>query len=85
MKIRLMGTAAECVRLAFLLRFGPPEFEVVEISPPYPDRGASELVRVCVEVRFPEGLAPVDRTFYSLTSPDGSPLLVDASGTEVEA
>jgi hypothetical protein len=85
MKIRLMGTAAECARLTFLLRFGPPELEVVEIGPPYPNRGASELVRVYVEVRFPEGLPPVDRTFYSLTSPDGSPLLVDAWGTEVEA
>ena len=85
MKIRLMGTAADCARLAFLLRYGPPELEVVEISPPYPNRGASELVRVYVEVRFPEGLPPVDRTFYSLTSPDGSPLLVDAWGTEVEA
>jgi hypothetical protein len=84
MKIRLTGTEAECAKLAFLLRYGPPDLEVVEVSAPYPNRGASAQVRVYVEVRFPEGLPPLERTFYSLTTPDGSPLLVDAWGNPVE-
>jgi hypothetical protein len=33
---------------------------------------------------FPEGLPPTGRTFYSLTTPDGRPLLVDAWGGEVQ-
>jgi hypothetical protein len=85
MKLRLMGTEAECARLAFLLRFGPPDLHVVQVSPPYPNRGDSAQVRVYLEVRFPEGLAPVDRTFYSLILPDGGGLLVDAWGQEVDA
>jgi hypothetical protein len=84
MKLRLMGSEAECARLVFLLRFGPPDLEVVEVSRPYPNRGDSRQVRVYLELRFPEGLPPVERTFYSLTTPDGRPLLVDAWGTEVE-
>ena len=55
MKLRLMGTEAECARLTFLLRFGPPDLDVVEVSPPYPNRGDNRQVRVYVEVRFPEG------------------------------
>ena len=82
--VRLVGTPAECARLTFLLRYGPADLEVVEASRPYANRGTSRQVRVYLEVRFPEGLAPVDRTFYSLTSPDGSLLLVDAWGTEVQ-
>jgi len=83
--VRLVGTEAECARLTFLLRYGPADLEVVEVSQPYPNRGSSQQVRVYLEVHFPpEGLAPVDRTFYSLTSPDGSLLLVDAWGTEVQ-
>ena len=81
--VRVVGTPAECARLAFLLRFGPPDLQVVEASRPYPNRGTSRQVRVYLEVRFPDGLAPVDRTFYSLTSPDGDLLLVDAWGSEV--
>ena len=38
MKLRLTGTEAECARLTFLLRFGPPDLELVEVSPPYPNR-----------------------------------------------
>jgi hypothetical protein len=83
--VRLVGTKAECARLVFLLRFGPPDLEVVEVSRPYPNRGDSKQVRVYLELRFPEGLPPVDRSFYSLTTPDGRPLLVDAWGTEVQA
>jgi hypothetical protein len=85
MKLRLMGTEAECARLTFLLRFGPPDLQVVEVSPPYPDRGDSAQVRVYLELRFPEGLAPAEVTFYSLILPDGGGLLVDAWGKEVDA
>jgi hypothetical protein len=85
MKLRLMGTEAECARLTFLLRFGPSDLDVVEVSSPYPNRGDSAQVRVYLELRFPEGLAPADRTFYSLILPDGGGLLVDAWGQEVEA
>ena len=83
MKLRLQGTPAECARLVFLLRYGPRDLQVVEVSPPYPNRGDSRLVRVYLEVRFPEGLAPLEATFYRLTGPDGGPLLVDAWGNEV--
>jgi hypothetical protein len=85
MRLRLTGNQAECARLVFLLRFGPPDLDVVEVSPPYPNRGDSAQVRVYLEIRFPEGLAPAEVTFYSLTHPDGSGLLVDAGGREVDA
>ena len=84
MNLRLQGTPAECAKLTFLLRCGPPDLEVVEVSQPYPNRGASAQVRVYLEVRFPEGLPPLDRTFYSLTTPGGHPLLTDAWGNPVE-
>jgi hypothetical protein len=84
MKLRLQGTPAECAKLCFLLRYGPPDLEVVEVSQPYPNRGDDRLVRVYLEARFPDGLPPLDRTFYSLTAPDGRPLLVDAWGNPVE-
>jgi hypothetical protein len=49
MKIRLHGTADECreaaERLAGIV-------EVLAVSDPYPDRGASVLVRVYVEARL---------------------------------
>jgi hypothetical protein len=61
--VRLVGTQAECARLVMLLRFGPPDLEVVEVSRPYPNRGDSQQVRVYLELRFPQGLPPVDRTF----------------------
>jgi hypothetical protein len=80
MKLRLQGTPAEVARLVFLLRYGPRDLEVTEVSQPYPSRGNGRQVRVYLEVRFPEGLAS---TFYSLTGPDGRPLLVDAWGNEV--
>jgi hypothetical protein len=84
MKVRLQGTPAECAKLTFLLRYGPPELQVVEVSQSYPNRGDSAQVRVYLEARFPEGLPPLERTFYSLTTPDSRPLLVDAWGNEVE-
>ena len=85
MKLRLTGTEAECARLTFLLRFGPPDLELVKVSPPYPNNDDGRQVRVYLELRFPEGLAPADRTFYSLILPDGGGLLVDAWGREVDA
>ncbi len=84
MKIRLTGTEAECAKLTFLLRYGPPDLEVVEVNGPYPNRGDSQQVRVYLEIRFPDELPPLERTFYSLTGPDGRPLLVDAWGNPVE-
>jgi hypothetical protein len=84
MNLRLQGTPAECAKLTFLLRSGPPELEVVEVSQPYANRGDSVQVRVYLDIRFPDGLPPLERTFYSLTTPDGRPLLVDAWGNEVE-
>jgi hypothetical protein len=83
MKLRLQGTPPECAKLTFLLRYGPPDLEVVQVSQPYANRGDSAQVRVSLEVRFPEGLPPLEATFYSLTTPDGRPLLVDAWGNEV--
>jgi hypothetical protein len=84
MKLRLTGTEAECARLTFLLRYGPPDLEVIQVSPPYANRGDSRLVRVYLEVRFPDGLPPQDVVFYSFQDPDGNPRLVDAWGTPVD-
>jgi hypothetical protein len=83
MKLRLQGTPAECAKLCFLLRSGPSDLDVVEVSQPYPNRGDSRLVRVYLEVGFPEGLPPLEATFYSLVTSGGRPLLVDAWGNEV--
>jgi hypothetical protein len=85
MKLRLTGTKAECARLTFLLRFGPPDLEVIQVSPPSPNQGDSTQVRVYVDLRFPEGLAPAAVTFYSLILSDGGGLLVDAWGQEIDA
>jgi hypothetical protein len=41
MKLRLMGTEDECARVAFLLRLGPPELQVLQVDGPYPNRGGS--------------------------------------------
>lgn len=49
MKIRLHGTADECREVAERLA---GIVEVVAVSEPYPDRGASVLVRVYVEARI---------------------------------
>ena len=85
MKLRLTGTQAECARLTFLLRFGPPDLDLVQVSPPHPNRGDSTQVRVYLEIQFPQGLAPAAATFYRLILPDGGGLLVDAWGQEVDA
>jgi hypothetical protein len=49
MKIRLHGTKEECREVAERL---VGVVEVLAISSPYPDRGASVLVRVYVEARI---------------------------------
>ena len=49
MKIRLHGTEDECREVAERLA---GIVEVLAISAPYPDRGASVLVRVYVEARI---------------------------------
>ena len=49
MKIRLHGTADECREVAERLA---GVVEVLTVSEPYPDRGASVLVRVYVEARI---------------------------------
>jgi hypothetical protein len=49
MKLRLHGTPGQCQEAAH--RLGRL-FQVVSVSPPYPDRGPSSLVRVYVEVRL---------------------------------
>jgi hypothetical protein len=48
-KIRLHGTEDECREVAERLT---AVLEVLAISEPYPDRGASVLVRVYVEARI---------------------------------
>jgi hypothetical protein len=48
-KIRLHGTADECREVAERLA---GIVEVLAVSAPYPDRGASVLVRVYVEARI---------------------------------
>ncbi len=48
MKIRLHGTGDECRELAGRL---PAIADVLSVSEPYPDRGASRLVRVYIEAR----------------------------------
>jgi hypothetical protein len=48
-KIRLHGTADECREVAERLA---GVVEVLAVSAPYPDRGASVLVRVYVEARI---------------------------------
>jgi hypothetical protein len=48
MKIRLHGTEQECRQVAGRLA---AILDVLAVSEPYPDRGASRLVRVYVEAR----------------------------------
>jgi hypothetical protein len=67
MKIRLWGTEDECRRMAQLL-IEAPGFEVVSVSEPRADRGASVLVRVYVEARI---APPVHVTSTTETRPRG--------------
>jgi hypothetical protein len=54
-KLRLHGTPAE---VAEATRRLVQVVKVVAVSPPSPDRGASVLVRVYLEVRLPEAPRP---------------------------
>lgn len=54
MKIRVMGTEDECRAVADRL---PEIVDVLEVSAPFPNRGASKLVRVYVEA-VPAGPEP---------------------------
>jgi hypothetical protein len=83
MKVHLTGTEDECARVAFLLRFGPPELEVLQVDGPYPNPGDSRQVRAYLELRLARQPGPVAQTFYSLADRDGRPLLVDAWGAPV--
>jgi hypothetical protein len=56
-KIRLHGTEDECRRAAGRL---PALGEVLSVSEPYPDRGASRLVRIYAEIRPGHRPAPAD-------------------------
>jgi hypothetical protein len=62
MKLRLHGTRA---KVAEATRQLVQVLEVVSVSPPYPDRGASVLVQVYLEVRL-DAANP--------TRPTGAPL-----------
>ena len=68
MKIRLWGTADECRQMAQLLA-DAPGFEVVSVSEPYADRGASVLVRVFVEAR----LDPPSETLHATARTESHP------------
>jgi hypothetical protein len=65
MKIRLHGTAEECREVAERLT---GIVEVLAVSEPYPDRGASVLVRVYVEAQV---APPVHVTSTSEARPRG--------------
>jgi hypothetical protein len=75
MKLRLHGTHAEVAEAT--RRLGQV-LEVVAVSPPYPDRGASVLVRVYLEVR----LELPDATGSTGAPPGGPP---DPSGPAAQA
>jgi len=64
-KIRLHGTEDECREVAERLA---GIVEVLAVSAPYPDRGASVLVRVYVEARI---ALPVHVTSTTGTRPRG--------------
>jgi hypothetical protein len=56
-RIRLHGTAAECREVAGRLA---GIVEVLAVSAPYRDRGASDLVRVYLETRIAVPAVPAD-------------------------
>jgi hypothetical protein len=83
MKLRLMGTEDKCARVAFLLRFGPPQLQVLQVDGPYPNRGDPGEVRAYLELRLARQPGPAATTFYSLVDAEGRPVLVDARDTPV--
>ena len=75
MKIRLHGTEEECREVAGRLA---GIVEVLAVSAPYPDRGASVLVRVYVEARI---APPVHVTSTTQTRPRGRRRALPPGGT----
>ena len=75
MKIRLYGTEEECREVAGRLA---GVVEVLAVSAPYPDRGASVLVRVYVEARI---APPVHVTSTTQTRPRGRRRALPPGGT----
>ena len=54
MKIRIMGLPAEVERTIQALH-DTQDLDVVEVSGPYPNRGASRMVRVYIEAQLSDG------------------------------
>jgi hypothetical protein len=77
-KIRLHGTEDECREVAERLA---AVLEVLAISEPYPDRGASVLVRVYVEARI---ALPVHVTSTTETRPRGRRRVLPPGGDRDE-
>ena len=77
MKIRLHGTEEECREVAGRLA---GIVEVLAVSAPYPDRGASVLVRVYVEARI---APPVHVTSTTQTRPRGRRRALPPGGTRL--
>jgi len=61
MHIRLMGLPGECAEAAKLI-VGSDLFDVVEVSRPYRNRGASKQVRVSLDVRLKPPARPDGNT-----------------------
>jgi hypothetical protein len=58
MKIRLMGLPDEVTRLLQALT-ETPDLDLIEVNGPYPNRGASRMVRIYIEARLsPESATP---------------------------
>jgi hypothetical protein len=69
-KVRLHGTPAEVTEATRRL---VEVLDVVAVSEPYPDRGASVLVRVYLEVRLdPPGSATAARQRWPTRRPRGA-------------
>jgi hypothetical protein len=58
MRLRLMGTRADCAATVAVLRTC---LRVLEVSEFYPNRGGSELGRVYVQVRTPDPMPEVSQ------------------------
>lgn len=54
MKIRLTGLPDETARLLQILT-RTPDLDLIEVSGPYPNRGASRMVRLYIETRLTPG------------------------------
>ena len=54
MKIRITGLPAEVERTTEALH-ATPDLDVAEVSGPYPNQGASRMVRVYIEAQLSDG------------------------------